>query len=68
MENYLDTLDRGILEELPPDEVRAYLVWKYWLEFAEKTYTILLNNNAVYEDKKKVPFRNGSRSQEGLVS
>jgi hypothetical protein len=31
-----------ILEELPEEEVRAYLIGKYGLEFAEKTMQIIM--------------------------
>lgn len=41
MEQYEWVLDLALLEELPKEEARAYLVWKYGVDFAKKAFDLM---------------------------
>ena len=41
MENYANTVDMDLIEELGIDWAREYLIGKYWVHFAEDTMRIV---------------------------
>ena len=41
MEQYEWNLDLALLDELPREEARAYLVGKYWHDFADRTFALM---------------------------